>query len=770
MNKTRLAFIIAVALLMPALAAAQVNIARNGRPAGRIVVAGSHDEQEAAALFSDFVCRISGAQLPVWTAAEDTKIKKGDIVFLGTAAGSNASANCAADTNDHTANSAAAGNCLSDDRPAAGNALMEDAFRVYADKGCIYVQSGGGHGSTYAVMTLLEKYFGVRYYAAGALYYDRKSDLRLPEDLDISETPTFRYRQTQSYSFAKEPLFKIWMRTEEPKEVFAGNMWVHTFNRILPAAEHGEKHPEYYSYINGERRPGRASQWCLTNPDVLEAACAAIDSIFKANPGMNMMSVSQNDGNNTYCQCPECMKVIEREGAVSGLYVEFLNKIAARFPDKEFSTLAYLFTMNPPAHVKPLPNVNIMLCDIDCDREVPLTDNASGQYFMKALEGWSKISGNIFVWDYGINFDNMVAPFPNFHIIQPNIRTFRDHHATMHFSQIAGSLGTDLSEMRTYVVAKLMWDADADIDSLMTEFADGYYGRAGKYILQYEKTLEGALLASGHRLWIYDSPVSHKEGMLNSACIKRYNELFDAAEKAVADEPEYLMRVRRSRLPLQYSELEIARAEGCRNPEDLSKKLDLFERRTAEMGIPTLNERNNSPADYCRLFRERYLPGDRKNKALGAAVTWNIAPTTEHYRRLGETGLTDGIYGGSTFVESWTGWEGVDGDFIVDFGEEKELSYIGCDFLHQLGAWILLPKGFRVSVSADGREFIPFGEKSLPEDDSVGVKFVKIGIESDRPVKARYARVEVEGVKICPSWHYGVGQPCWFFIDEFEAY
>ena len=95
----------------------------------------------------------------------------------------------------------------------------------------------------------------------------------------------------------------------------------------------GKEHPEWYSYINGEHRPGRASQWCLTNPEVFEAACEKIDSIFKANPGMNMMSVSQNDGNNTYCQCPECMKVIEREGAVSGLYVEFLNKLAARFPD-----------------------------------------------------------------------------------------------------------------------------------------------------------------------------------------------------------------------------------------------------------------------------------------------------------------------------------------------------------------------------------------------------------------------------------------------------
>ena len=63
--------------------------------------------------------------------------------------------------------------------------------------------------------------------------------------------------------------------------------------------------------------------------------------------------------------------------------------------------------MNPPKHVKPLPNVNIMLCDIDCDREVTLTENASGKEFVKAMEGWSKITNNIFVWDYGINFDTL---------------------------------------------------------------------------------------------------------------------------------------------------------------------------------------------------------------------------------------------------------------------------------------------------------------------------------------------------------------------------
>lgn len=176
-------------------------------------------------------------------------------------------------------------------------------------------------------------------------------------------------------------------------------MWVHTFERILPSDVYGKDHPEYYSLINGERRPGKASQWCLTNPEVLEIVTLKIDSIFKANPDKSMISVSQNDGHDTYCTCTGCKALDQYEGSPSGSLIHFVNKLAERFPDKQFSTLAYMYTMHPPKHVKPLPNVNIMLCNIDCDREVPLTDNASGREFMKAMKGWATISNNIL---YGI--------------------------------------------------------------------------------------------------------------------------------------------------------------------------------------------------------------------------------------------------------------------------------------------------------------------------------------------------------------------------------
>ncbi len=543
------------AFLWMADASAQLTLVKDGKAVSRIVLSEKSEiNYQAADLLQDFVQRISGASLPI----VEGKAKSGDVVIGG--------------------KSAEAG---------------EDGFTLCTEQNQLRITSGGDKGSIYGVVTLLEKYMGVSYYAYQAYTLTPSKTITLPE-IHLSETPAFRYRQSFSYG-CDDPIYKMWFRLEEPNEVFIDKMWVHTFDRLMPSEVYGKEHPEYYSYINGEHRPGNHSQWCLTNPDVYDFVVKKLDSVFKANPDKKLISVSQNDGNNTFCTCENCRKVYEEEGSPAGAYIRFMNKLAERFPDKEISTLAYLFTMHPPKKVKPLPNVNIMLCDIDCMREVPLTDNASGRDFVKALEGWSAISNNIFVWDYGINFDNMVSCFPNFHVLQKNIQLFKKNHVTMHFSQVNGSKGTDFSEMRAYMIGKLMWDPYQNADSLMRSFMDGYYGAAAPYLYQYQKIMQGGLLASGTNLWIYDSPVTHKNGMLNDQLCKTYDELFDQAEAAVASDPVRLDRVQLSRLSLIYSELEIARTKTNQDVAKVRRQLDYFRRQCRKFGIKSMNERSNAP-------------------------------------------------------------------------------------------------------------------------------------------------------------------------------
>lgn len=708
-------------------ATAQTTVVDRHRATGRIICTDTLDSK-AVILLQDLTERVSGAHIPV--VAANVKPQKGDVVF----------------------------------RRTENPEIKEDGFRIDSRPGYLTIESTEGKGSEYAVVTMFEKFLGGNYWGENDYTLPKTADITIPA-VNFTDNPAFRYRQSQNYALRTDPLYRTWMRLEEPADEFAGGYWVHTFNRLLPAARFGKDHPEYYAWFDGARHPGQAGQWCLTNDDVFEIVCTQIDSVFKANPGLDMISVSQNDGNYTNCKCETCREMDSIEGSPSGTVIRFLNRLAEKFPDKQFSTLAYLYTMHPPKHTKPLPNVNIMLCDIDCYREVPLQDNASGRDFLKALEGWSKISDNIFVWDYGINFDGTTTPFPNFHIIQPNIQTFRDNNVKMHFSQIAGFRGGDMSELRTWLVSKLMWNPDADVDSLTSTFLNGYYGAAAPYIDKYLKLMEGALLGSRIPLWIYDSPVTHKDGMLNPILRRTYNELFDKAEQAVAADSALLARVQRSRLSLQYSELEIERASADKDPERIKAMLDTFDSRAARFGLTTVNERNNSPHDYVALYRERYLPRTEKNLAAGAKIAFST-PLPAPYDKLGASSLTDGLFGGTTYKDSWIGWEGIDTDMTIDLGKPTEIHSIDTDFLQQLGAWILQPKAVTYAISTDGKKWTTFPRHELAEDRDPKVKFVSVKEEFSKLETARYIKVSVEGTKQCPGWHYGVGNPCWFFLDE----
>lgn len=708
-------------------AGAQTTLIKNNKACGRIIYSDPRDSV-AATLMQDFLKRIGDAKIPI--VNHIVKQKKGDIVFQRT----------------------------------SSTAIREDGFRLNSCKGVLTIESTIGKGAEYGVVTLLEKYLGCNYWSEFDYTAPKRSTVSIP-NFDFIDNPAFRYRQSQNYAMRTDPVYATWMRFETPGEEFAGHYWVHTFNRLLPAARFGKEHPEYYAWFDGKRHPGQAGQWCLTNDDVFEIVSRQVDSVFQANPEQKMISVSQNDGNYTNCKCPSCAEIDSIEGSPSGTMIRFLNRLAARFPDKQFSTLAYLYTMHPPKVTKPLPNVNIMLCDIDCYREVPLQGNASGRDFLKALEGWAAISNNIFVWDYGINFDGTTTPFPNFHIIQPNMQTFRDNNVTMHFSQIAAFRGGDMSEMRSWLISKLMWNPDADIDSLKNKFLEGYYGAAAPYIGKYLTLMEGALLGSRIPLWIYDSPVTHKNGMLNRELCRSYNQLFDRAEQAVAADSALLARVQRSRLSLQYSELEIERSSPKKDIAKIETMLDTFDARAARFGLRTLNERNNSPHEYVALYRKRYLPRKGNNLAAGAKITFST-PLPKPYDRLGPESLTDGLFGGTTYKDSWIGWEGIDVDITIDFGKVTEIQSIDTDFLQQLGAWILQPLSVTYQTGLDGNNWNTHQRHALGEDRNPKIKFESVKETLPAPTAVRYIKVSIEGVKQCPEWHYGVGNPCWFFLDE----
>ncbi len=109
------------------------------------------------------------------------------------------------------------------------------------------------------------------------------------------------------------------------------------------------------------------------------------------------------------------------------------------FPDKIISTLAYQYTRSAPKKVKPLPNVNIMLCSIECNRSMPIAKDPSSASFVKDIKDWTKLTGNILIWDYVVQFRNYISPFPNLRVLQPNLAFFADNGCRLMFQQGSGA-------------------------------------------------------------------------------------------------------------------------------------------------------------------------------------------------------------------------------------------------------------------------------------------------------------------------------------------
>ncbi|MDE5799944.1 MAG: discoidin domain-containing protein, partial [Paramuribaculum sp.] len=138
----------------------------------------------------------------------------------------------------------------------------------------------------------------------------------------------------------------------------------------------------------------------------------------------------------------------------------------------------------------------------------------------------------------------------------------------------------------------------------------------------------------------------------------------------------------------------------------------------------------------------------------------------EPYCNFADYALTDRLHGGATYKDSWVGWEDEDVSITVDLGSVRAVSSFDADFLQQLGAWVLQPLSVEYLTSTDGVKFSPAGKVTLDEDRTPQVKFVHTPLELDTPINARYVRLNIEATKKCPEWHYGVGNPCWFMIDE----
>ena len=492
----------------------------------------------------------------------------------------------------------------------------------------------------------MDKYLGCRKFSADVTHVPEKKVISLPA-IDDLQLPAFSFRETY-YAEVLDPEYMNWHKLHS----FQGKggdksewgYWVHTFHNLLDPKEYGETHPEYFSYYNGKRHAGMIPSWdgssyqpeaqlCLTNPGVLEIVCRNLQAAIDKQPEALYWSVSQNDNVN-YCRCDSCAALDKKYAAFTaeekmlsthggdkypalgmGSLLEFVNQVADRFPDKIISTLAYQYTRVPPKGIVPRKNVNIMLCSIESSRNDPM--EAGDKPFAEDLVGWGKLTDNILVWDYVIRFSNLLAPFPNLRILQPNLQFLHKNRVSAMFEQGNRDTGGEFADLRAYLISRMLWNPDINLEKEMDEFLTGYYGAAAPGIREYINLLHDNNQSGKEvKMSIFGKPADDKETFLSAALLERYNAIFDRALKKVKKYPDTWVRVKSARLPVDYAILEIAKAErtGGRGAftggddnrlkprPEIVKMLHEFVYHCVRTGVSRITEWHTTPKEYLEQY------------------------------------------------------------------------------------------------------------------------------------------------------------------------
>jgi len=584
LQKSKFAVLLVVLLLAvgceEAVKDGEVTISENGVAKAVIVIAedAGEPEQHAAAELADFLEQITGAKFEIVNppAAKQSRLL----------VGSKAAKSAAADFSTE--------------------GLGTDGIIIRTVGNDLILAGGHPRGTLYAVYTFLEDELGCRWWSSTGSTIPKKTTLKVGK-LNIRYVPILEYREpfwfdafdgdwaVRNKSNGNRP------RLDEKrggKHTYEG--FVHTFYPLIPPDKYFKEHPEWFSEIDGKRSYKRA-QLCLTNEEMREELLKNLKTRLRANPAATIASVSQNDWRGN-CQCSRCAAIEKEEGSPAGLMLRFVNSVAAdiedEFPQVAISTLAYQYTRKPPIITKPRHNVIVRLCSIECSFCKPLADERNKE-FRDDIVGWSKISNRLYIWDYTTNFRHHIMPHPNLRVLGPNVKFFAEHNVKGIFEQGAYTTnGAEMAELRAWVLAKLLWDPTRDGQELIDEFIAGYYCLADPYIKAYLKLTHDAVEAGEDWLGCFEK---HTAKFLSFETLSEGWAHLKAAEAAVKDNTDLLLRVQVAQLPVMYTFMmrwdemrEKTKADGADwpMPESIQDTFEQFMEIAKKKNVTRLNEWN----------------------------------------------------------------------------------------------------------------------------------------------------------------------------------
>ncbi len=398
--------------------------------------------------------------------------------------------------------------------------LLADEFIVRRKNDVIVITGGSSRGTLAGTTRFLDEFAAVRFYMPGDLWTSTPSFKEVTLGaIDIQEKPFVR---SASFSgIGNTAAEQQWFKTNL-LERRIGATHQHNMFQVFPPKLYAEKYPDIYPIYDGKRyipNSNADQNWQpnFASPQLLEAAEESALRYFKENPIAEYLAFSVQDGHRASEDVLSQAAVVaaQKSGdpktavarAQSALYWEFMNKLAVRLekklPNKLLVGLAYSVTRYPPAeklHPNLVPFANLHIAELEVDGLLTEKAGPSG------VDNWLRISNHYGNHDW-FQGNGYLIPRTYTNYYAQFFRHLQKAGLQSAFAHVESYPSWGLDGPKYYIVNRLFWNPQEDINDLWKQFSTDMFGPAAIPMQDYFQTLE--------KLWVQLDNVDGPERKLS---------------------------------------------------------------------------------------------------------------------------------------------------------------------------------------------------------------------------------------------------------------
>jgi len=482
--------VLAITLVKDGKAEATIIIAEaayNAKPYARTAGVTPKPEEKIRAAANDlqtYIEKISGARLPILSDAMKINLIGQPVILIG-------------ESNQTK---------LLDLRYPKGvtKNFREEGYTLYCKGNTLALagnDAGPYHGSEYAVNELLYRQ-GARWYMPTA-YGEYLPSLKTitVADINFTDTPDFAQRLWWQNANAEMQVadaeFKIHNKMD-CSQVFqvAGDGSIRSW---VPDAKLVETKPELF----GKNPDGSVNQYMvnLTNPEaatiVADKMKADIKQQIEKGVAFPQVAIAPDDGM-PIDYTKETMagnlgftdlggrQIDPTQVSVSDEWFRFVNKVTEEvvkeYPNALVASNGYSNRNQLPKSVALNPNLTIEFAAIWADVLHPYTSPRSWQTQAKGemLKRWSQANNRVYLYDYDMQMlVTACTPVPQVHNLRVNMPLLKKW-GLAGFLDEARNAYMEEGIQSKYLRARMMWNADLNVDTELNDYFSHWYGAAAR--------------------------------------------------------------------------------------------------------------------------------------------------------------------------------------------------------------------------------------------------------------------------------------------------